>query len=193
MRTGIGIADHSGWAVLVAVGGDAAAPQLILRRRLRLVDERLPRQVYHAVAEQGRPRSLIPEVLASAAAESERELSEAIQQLHAEGHEARGIAIAGRPDPPPPLERILASHALLHGAEGQLYRDALAEVATGLGLHVRRFIGRELGLLASTTIGLEAPTIESYVAATGKAAGPPWTVDQKRAATAAWLALAAQS
>ena len=191
MRAGIGISDHSGWAVLIAVGGDQAAPRLLMRRRLQLIDGQLPRQVYHAVAEQGRPRSLIPEVLASAATESTRELAQATAELREAGYVVTRIAVAGKPGPAPSLERILASHALLHGAEGHLYRDALAEAAADFGLAVTRFIAKELAFVAAGAIGLTSEAINDHIAVIGKAAGPPWTQDQKRAAMAAWMALAA--
>lgn len=191
MRVGLGVSDHSGWAVLVALGGDAAAPVVLMRRRLQLIDPALPRQVYHAVAEQGRPRALIEEVVASAARESRRELQAVLAELGSGGHEVVGIGIPGAPVPAPALERILASHALLHGAEGQLYRNALAGVAEAVGLSVTRFLARELEAVAGARLGLAAEVVRARVADLGRALGPPWAADQKRGATAGWLALGA--
>src|SRR4051812_24785530 len=96
MRIGIGISDHTGWAVLFAVGGDARRPDVLLRRRLQLVDPQLPRQVYHAIAEEGRPRTLVREVVASVDRECRRELEAALADLDVTGGDA-GIAIPGVP------------------------------------------------------------------------------------------------
>src|SRR5205823_6542284 len=52
-RTAVGWRSHSGWAVLVAVRGPAAFPQVLVRRRIELVTDSLPRQPYHSIAEQG--------------------------------------------------------------------------------------------------------------------------------------------
>src|SRR4029079_18937906 len=52
-RTAVGWRSHSGWAVFVAVRGPAAFPQVLARRRIELVNDSLPRQPYHAIAEQG--------------------------------------------------------------------------------------------------------------------------------------------
>ncbi len=134
MRAGIGISDHTGWAVLVAVRGDIHGPEVVLRRRLTLVDPRLPRQVYHAVAEQGQPIALVDEVISSAQRECGRELAATISSLAEDGMTAVQVAVAGNPAPLPPVERVLASHTLLHASEGHLYREALSAAAEAAGL-----------------------------------------------------------
>jgi hypothetical protein len=58
----IGFRCHSGWAVAVTVGGSTRAPRVIDRQRIALLDERLPRQPYHAVAEFGADRAVIADV-----------------------------------------------------------------------------------------------------------------------------------
>ena len=58
----LGWRSHSGWAVLVAVGGSAARPVVLDRQRVELVDGSLPRQPYHAVAEDGMSRDVIERV-----------------------------------------------------------------------------------------------------------------------------------
>ena len=44
---------HSGWAVVVAVGGLPADPIILSREHVELLDGSLPRQPYHAAAERG--------------------------------------------------------------------------------------------------------------------------------------------
>ena len=86
----------------------------------------------------------------------------------------------------PPLEKILASHPLLHTAEGELFRDALRAACRECGLPLTVVKERELFTRASERI-------ERHVAAMGKGIGPPWRQDEKFAAVAAWLALASIS
>ena len=52
------------------------------------------------------------------------------------GGEMHACALFGQPRPLPSLERILSSHPLLHAAEGQLSRDAVAAAAEMEGLRV---------------------------------------------------------
>ncbi len=88
----------------------------------------------------------------------------------------------------PVLEKILAAHALIHTADGELFRGAIAEAAQHLKI---RAIVRERGLMerASLTLKIPAPQIPKRLATLGKALGPPWSQDEKLAALTAWLAL----
>src|SRR6266705_1940349 len=73
---------------------------------------------------------------------------------------------------PEELAAVLASHALMHAAEGQLYRDALLDAATALG---QRGIGMSRGRLAERLAGDLAGTVRAL----GAAAGPPWRKEHK--------------
>src|SRR5690349_17664635 len=125
--TAIGFSDHAGWAVLSAVR--RAGPgqfELVFRRRILTCPSSLPRQPYHAVAEAGMPRDTIHQVMDAA----RRLAVVAIREVLAETPHLFAASVAmGRTPVPTDLDRILASHALLHSAEGELYRDALSEAA----------------------------------------------------------------
>jgi hypothetical protein len=77
---------------------------------------------------------------------------------------------------PTDIERALASHALLHAAEGGLYEEAIVDAATDAGLPVHTVEPRAI------TPRLEIETL-------GRTLGPPWQKDHKLAATAAFVAL----
>jgi hypothetical protein len=80
-----------------------------------------------------------------------------------------------------PLARILAVHALMHGAEGQLYRDALLDAAATRGLAAHAVPrGRAEEWLAGD--------LAAAVARIGAAAGRPWRKEQKLATVAALVA-----
>ena len=90
-----------------------------------------------------------------------------------------GWAVIGEPRDVPPPERVLASHMLLHAAEGELYRSVLvdADAAAGLAVHV---------------VPPDAVTVDAHadlLATMGKAAGAPWRADHKLAVVAALAAL----
>jgi hypothetical protein len=183
---GIGFRDHSGWAAAVTV---SRKPAVLDRRRVLLCDPELPRQVYHAavgldLAEAG---NLIAEVERSAAASAEHELAGIVARLSADGHRICGVAVAvGTAQLPADLTTILGLHTLLHAAEGELYRDALADAADAAGLPVLRFAGKTLLAQAQAATGRP---IADTLADLGHGLGPPWAKDQKEAAAAALLVL----
>ena len=149
-------------------------------------------QPYHAAvgldirdAEQ-----LIGNCAARAAALAASALRGILEDLRQLGHGVMGCGLllaSGRPLPE--LESILASHALIHTAEGQLFRDVLRAACRECGLSLTSVKERELFPQAAADLRLPATQVERHVAAMGKAIGPPWRQDEKFAAVAAWLAL----
>ena len=93
--------------------------------------------------------------------------------------------------PLPDLKTVLGSHTLIHAAEGEFYRDALAR-ACGAVKHRRLSRERTRSRrLDSGKAERDRYRVKLRLGAFGKALGPPWTADEKLAAMAAWLALAA--
>ena len=189
----LGFRPHSGWAALVAVAGPVAEPAVVVRRRVEL-SRRTPRQPFHAA--EGRPfaaaEDLIRRSTDEAAALAERAVREAVAELRAAGHEpvAGGLLLAaGRPLPG--LREVLASHALIHAAEGELFRDVLRQASRRCGLRVSEVRERDLEERAAQSLRRPPAELRRRVTEWGKALGPPWTQDEKRAALVAWLALAA--
>jgi len=178
--------------VVVAVAGSGAEPAVVLRRRVEL-SRRTPRQPFHAA--EGRPfaaaEALIRRSTDEAAALAERALRELLAELRAAGCEpvTSGILLAaGRPLPD--LREILGSHALIHSAEGELFRDVVRQASARAGLQVVSVRERELEAGAARALNRSAAELTRVVAGWGKELGPPWTQDEKRAALVAWLALA---
>ena len=83
-----------------------------------------------------------------------------------------------------PIARILAVHTLMHGAEGQLYRDALLDAAAARGLVAH-------GVPRGPAQDRLAGDLAGVVAAIGAAAGRPWRREQKLATVAALVAAVA--
>jgi hypothetical protein len=183
MRAALGFRAHSGWAALVAVAGTLDAPRVLERRRIIIADPEMPgsKQPYHAAAELPLPRA---EALVRRAIESSRALalevmSARVKALRSQGHEVVGCGVVlGSGKALPGLEKILASHALLHTAEGEMFRDVLVWAAKECGRPVTGVREKSLDPASLQRIG-----------SLGKLIGPPWTQDQKYATVAALMAL----
>ncbi len=166
---------------------------MVVRRRIEL-SRRTPRQPFHAA--EGRPfaaaEDLIRRATDEATALAERAVREAAAELRAAGHEpvAGGLLLAGG-RPLPGLREVLASHALIHAAEGELFRDVLRQASRACGLRVAEVKERDLDERAARWLRRSPAELRRRLAEWGKALGPPWTQDEKRAALVAWLALAA--
>ena len=89
----------------------------------------------------------------------------------------------------PSLEKILASHPLIHTAEGEFFRHAVSQACEDLQIPVTAIRQRELEERAKSAFG-SASRIQGTIASLGKTIGPPWTKDHKTAALAAALILA---
>jgi hypothetical protein len=191
-RAGVGFREHTGWAAMVALGGGVTAPVVLARSRYELCDDDLPRAVYHA-ARQLDPENaekLVAQVGQTARTEAAWQLRRTVAELEAAGYDVVGAAVAAPRQVPDDLSEILGSHPLVHTAEGQLFRDALADATEQLGLPLTRFVQQELYEEAAGHVGTTDASLQAQLTGLGRALGPPWQKDQKEAAAAAWLALA---
>jgi len=200
-RAALACRTHSGWAALVAVAFDPEAtatprvPVVIDRRRIDLADPAIPRPVqpYHQAEKLDFPaaQQLIERAIHDAGAMAEQALRATADELRGRGYEVAGCGVLlGSGRPLPALDAILAAHPLIHTAEGELYRGAIAKAAAKLSLRVTAVRERELLAQASKALGLPGGQIEKRIAEMGRALGPPWRQDQKYAALVAWMALA---
>lgn len=194
MDVALGLRPHSGWAVAVAVGGDAAAPALLDRRRLALADVPPPVQPFHEAA--GMPAAeaaaLIEQATDAAFRTAGSALAELVAGLRAAGHQvvaAGVVSAAGSVREDLPLARVLSAHSLLHAAEGELYRDALADAAADLGLEVSLVPPRETPALGRRLLGCDDAALRARLTELGKPLGPPWTRDHKDALLSGLAAL----
>jgi hypothetical protein len=166
---------------VVAVGA-AKTPRLLDRRRIELVSGgfHVSRFVYHAAQELPLAEAdrKVREVRTEAEGRAREAIALQVSMLRSQGHEPDRCSIVGAKQAvPSDLATILRSHALVHAAEGGLYRAALAAGAKSTGLEVVARSPKELDLSASLLREL------------GNGAGAPWGRDQKLAALAAALCL----
>ena len=191
----LGFSPHSGWAALVVVAGNPSRPDVVDRRRIEMADPKVPgsKQPYHEAEglELGEARHLLKRHADRAEALAYDALRAVVGELRAGGHVARGAVIlqsSGRSGLA--LEAILASHALIHTADGDHFRHALATACSRLGLEAVRLRERELPDYAATVLRRAPDRLRESVLAFGRPLGPPWGADQKSAALAAWVVLA---
>ena len=137
MDIGAGFAIHTGWAAAVLVGGDARKPLVIDRRRVTLCPEALPRQVYHAVQDMPPAKAalLVREVHEAVDGLTDEVIAD-LADIARDHGPLVAVGVTGFPRDVPTLDKVLKSHALLHLAEGELYRGAICDAADARGLTV---------------------------------------------------------
>lgn len=190
----LGIRAHSGWAVVIAVSVEAGGPKILERQRVSVIepDAMGAVQPYHFA-------TILP--LEAAQAHLDR-CARAAHLLAPEGLRAISESLRGRGfnpiacvilaasgHPVPTLAKTLASHTMIHTAEGEFFRNAFADACADLGLRTEKIRERDLLDRADKELSLTPAKIKNQLAAIGCEIGPPWTEDQKSAAIAAWLLL----
>src|SRR5712664_1617617 len=189
---------HSGWTALVAVSLEKGAPVVLARERVHLVETFTYefRQPYHTAEKMpvGQARGFIERVRDEARRLAHRAILGLLSDLQTQGFVLKscGLLLAsGRPLPD--LEKILASHALIHTADGELFREAIVHASVRSRLAMCTVKERELMDLAGEAFRMKSAALLQRVTELGRPLGSPWSQDEKFAVIAAWLALAATS
>ena len=180
---------HSSSAIVVAVSGSAASPDVVHREVVTLVDDASMSEPYHVAA--GVPFDDAPALIASVAEAATVAAVTAIRAFVSSLGPVAAVGVVGGNRKLPELSRILVKHALLHAADRDLYENAIVEGATRAGLPVTTIPATgKLFDDASLVLGVAlAPSL----AALGKSIGPPWQKDHKEATAAALVALHASA
>jgi hypothetical protein len=161
VTTALGLVPHTGWTWLVRVDGDAVTA------RDRVVA--LPvhdAELYHLARDHRGDRATF------FAARRAGALARAIDAVRAPCRGAARAIVLGKQPALPELDRIVASHAAIHGAEGELWRALFAEACARCDVAVER-------------AAIARPGEARWLASAGDALGPPWTKEIKDAAAAA--------
>jgi hypothetical protein len=191
----IGLRVHSGWGALVAIAGPLGAEVLVTRRRVVIIDPKTAgaKQPYHYV--EAMEIVAAERHLARCEAASRLLALESLRQISVELQD-HGLVLVGSAillssaRPLPSLDHILASHALIHTAEGEFFRRAFRQALESLKIPVIGIRERELDDCANKAFGKAAGRVCKTINGMGRSLGPPWTQDQKSAALAAAIVLA---
>jgi len=193
-RAALGFRVHSGWAAAVAVAGTPARPEILERRRIAIADPEIEGslQPYHAAEEMaiGDARRYLETCASASARLSRKAVADLARDVRSKGCELTGgglLLASGRPLPA--LESVLASHALIHTADGEHFREAILRACEHAGLDVLGMREREVPAAAAARFRTTEAEVMLQVAQAGKAVGAPWRADEKLAALVAWLAL----
>ena len=194
-QVALGFRAHSGWTAFVAIALEEGHPQVLLRERPHLVKtfNYEFRQPYHTAKKRSsaEARDFVSRVRAEARSLAWQAISSAQSSFQHQGYELKRCGLllpSGKPLPD--LPQILASHALIHTADGELFREALLHAGERCGLETFTAKESELFERASHTLQLKADELGRRLVALGTLVGSPWTQDEKLAALVAWLSLA---
>ena len=180
---------------MVALSVSKGVPRVLARQRVHLVETFIYklRQPYHTAKRMAPDdgRAFVAQVQAKARRLAYRAIRDLQESLRAQGYRLTrcGLVLAsGRPLPR--LPQILASHALIHTADGELFREALLYAGARCGLGSAAVKQKELLSEAARVLRLEPNDLTRRIADLGREIGPPWSQDEKFASLAAWIALA---
>ena len=194
-QAAVGFRVHSGWSALVTVSLENDAPTVLSRERVHLVEtfSYKFRQPYHTAGRMPleKARAFVAGSLSEAKRLATRALRAAQTDLEKQGYEvARCALLLASGKTLPGLESILLSHALIHTADGELFREALRHSSTECALKMTCIKDRELLDRGVRTLRTNRDKLLRRLTGLGSTLGSPWTQDEKYAALAAWLVLA---
>lgn len=194
-RAALGFRAHSGWAALVAIAGSVDGPSVLERTRIELADSDMPgsMQPYHAAAELEMIAAdeLIRKCAATTKIMARRAVRDIVAKLEKRAHVVVACGnLLGSGHSPATLAAALASHPMLHTAEGEMFRNALDDASRHLGLKVVGTKEKQAYELGSAVLGMTEARLQRELSEMGRLVGPPWRQDEKLATVAAWLALA---
>jgi hypothetical protein len=194
-RAAIGFRVHSGWAAMVAVSLVKGELAILNRRKLLLVKtfSYTFRQPYHTAEKMALDEAAefvrgVEKESRELALEGIRSLQKEFEKLDYKICGSSLLLASGRELPE--FEKILASHALIHTADGELFRESIRHSCQRAKLPLTAIKERDLLAAASKRLNKRPEFLNRQVAALGKSLGPPWTQDEKLATLAGWLTLA---
>jgi hypothetical protein len=193
-KAAVGFRVHSGWTAAVVVTVEKGSPSVVAKQRPHLVEtfSYTFRQPYHTAEKM--PLGEAREFVARVQEEARRLAYRAIRGLQSDSQQqgimlTRGCLLLASGRPLPDLEKILASHALIHTADGELFREAILHACVRCGLRTESIREKELLERAKGSLHLQPAALLRRVTELGKPFGSPWSQDEKFATVAAWLAL----
>ena len=189
--TAIGLRAKTGRAIVVVLGGPPESPIVLLKTEIKLVDPKVPAtaQPYHEIMEL--PFDQWERAVSKSAKAIERvaakALAKMIDQLQASGQKPIGVGVVGAPDRN--LARIGNPHIRAHAGEGVLFRRVLEIGAESNGLKWQVFSDREFDGAVAMRLSSKYSKIRQSLDNLRQSVPPPWRMDEKQAALAAWVVL----
>jgi hypothetical protein len=191
---GLGFRSHSGWSIVVAVGGSPFNPVVLERHRIETASPAIPgsKQPYHAAERLDfqQAEMLIHSCRESSTALARDAVNGIVVDLERRGHRVVVAGLLfGSGRPLPDLKATLQSHALIHTAEGEFFREVLARASEHCSLPLTKVKEREIWDRSAEAFHLSSADVQQRINELGRSLGPPWRQDQKLASLVAWTAL----
>ena len=191
--TVLGVKPKSGWAAAVLLGGTRDAPVVLEVCRLELADPGTPASIqpYHASPGTAQTdRRKLDRLLKLVEGCAQRNTDLLLRRLDDAGRKpARAAVVATSATDP---ASITNPHIRIHALEGRLFRQVAADALRAGGLECTITLEAELRAAAPAELKCSAMGLTRKLAELKPREGP-WRSDQKAAALAAWLLLAATS
>jgi hypothetical protein len=192
----LGFRVHSGWAAVVAVSGRLTSPAVTQRRRIEIAALEIPgsKQPYHAAEKLGlkEAEQFLLRCNERSVSLAKKAIGDCIDDANRKGQEVTRCGILlGSGRPLGTLAAILASHALIHTAEGEFFRKVVLDACKHHD-EVQVIGVKEKELLPHCENGLHISqeALKQHLSSIGRLLGPPWRQDEKLATLVAWLSLA---
>ncbi|MGB7283292.1 MAG: hypothetical protein WBE13_13595 [Candidatus Acidiferrum sp.] len=189
----LGFRVKSGWAMAVLLAGPSDAPQLVRCQTVLLSDPKIPqsKQPFHAVLElpEKEKKALTAKLGKVVAGATKKSVEELLQRASAEGYGVigAGLVVGSLVDP----ATLHNDHIRAHGLEGRMFRTALEDALRGQNLPFKVFVEKDALATASALLQRPAEEAKKLIAGLGKSREESWRAEEKLAALAAWVALAA--
>lgn len=181
---------HSGWAALTVEKG---APVVLARKRVHLVETFTYafRQPFHTAEKMQleKGRAFVARMRNESRRLALRAIRKVAADLRDQGYQLSGCGLlpsSGRPLLK--LPQILASHSLIHSADGEPFRQAILHAAARCGLKSLTIKEREALDSVSQNLRLKSADFARRIKELGRPLGAPWSRDEKVATMAAWMA-----
>lgn len=187
----IGFKPRTGRAVLVMLSGNSHEARVFERTEIPL----LPAgefATYHAAKEL--PAEAAPSYVQESIARAQRlaltAVQDAAKRCAAAGHQLSGCGVlVGTAMPRWTTAEILAAHARMHQAEGELFRSVLLEAVRACGFTLITLPDKTPIESAAKQLGISQTSLKTRLANLGRDVGAPWGQYQKEAAAAALVVL----
>ena len=189
----IGFRVKTGRATAVVMIGPASAPRVLSRKSLQLWDPAIPEshQPWHADFELPPDESarIVPIALKAVERVALSALRNLVDEVRSAHGSIVGIALVAGSSTDP--ESIHNPHMRAHAREGQLFPQSLAAAAKTLRIPAVTLVESQVFTTAAAKLAKSPVAIKLAVTEMGRDVGKPWSAEEKAAAAAAWITLAA--
>jgi hypothetical protein len=191
----LGFRVKSGWAMAVLLAGPSTAPSLLRCQSVLLSDPKVPRskQPYHAALElpEKDAATVVQKLRKVVGAAATQSVADLLQKAGEAGCTVCGatLVVGSLVDP----ASLHNEHIRAHGLEGQLFRTVLEDALRSHNIPCAVLLEKTAYAAAATALHKSTAQAKSIAANLGDSHDGAWRAEEKLAALAAWMALAAHA